>query len=108
MVPHKKGNLEDSDSDDYGQKKNPKKLPVGWDGKPIPYWLYKLHGLGEEISCEICGGSSYWGRKAFDDHFNQWRHSYGLKCLNIKNSDDFKGVTSIHEAVLLCQRLKTE
>jgi hypothetical protein len=18
----------------------------GWDGKPIPYWLYKLHGLG--------------------------------------------------------------
>ena len=20
--------------------------PVGWDGKPIPYWLYKLHGLG--------------------------------------------------------------
>jgi len=21
------------------------KGPVGWDGKPIPYWLYKLHGL---------------------------------------------------------------
>ena len=25
---------------------NPKNLPLGWDGKPIPYWLYKLHGLG--------------------------------------------------------------
>ena len=31
-----------------------------------------------------------------------------LKCLNIKNSDDYKGVTSIHEAVLLSQRLKEE
>jgi hypothetical protein len=25
---------------------NPLKLPLGWDGKPIPYWLYKLHGRG--------------------------------------------------------------
>lgn len=25
---------------------NPKNVPIGWDGKPIPYWLYKLHGLG--------------------------------------------------------------
>lgn len=22
---------------------------MGWDGKPIPYWLYKLHGLGQVI-----------------------------------------------------------
>lgn len=21
---------------------NPKNLPLGWDGKPIPYWLYKV------------------------------------------------------------------
>jgi len=35
----------DSDDDD-GLKYNPKNLPMGWDGKPIPYWLYKLHGLG--------------------------------------------------------------
>ncbi|THH26809.1 hypothetical protein EUX98_g7379 [Antrodiella citrinella] len=32
---------------------NPLKLPLGWDGKPIPYWLYKLHGLGVEYRCEI-------------------------------------------------------
>ena len=30
-------------------------LPLGWDGKPIPYWLYKLHGLSVEYKCEICG-----------------------------------------------------
>jgi len=30
---------------------NPKNLPLGWDGKPIPYWLYKLHGLGIEYKC---------------------------------------------------------
>ncbi|KAH9050813.1 splicing factor 3A, partial [Aphanomyces euteiches] len=28
---------------------NPLNLPLGWDGKPIPYWLYKLHGLGIEF-----------------------------------------------------------
>ena len=27
---------------------NPLNLPLGWDGKPIPYWLYKLHGLNIE------------------------------------------------------------
>ena len=48
---------------------NPKNLPLGWDGKPIPYWLYKLHGLGVEFVCEICGGMSYWGRRQFDRHF---------------------------------------
>ena len=25
---------------------NPLNLPLGWDGKPIPFWLYKLHGMG--------------------------------------------------------------
>lgn len=38
----------DTESDDEDQQiYNPLKLPMGWDGKPIPYWLYKLHGLGQ-------------------------------------------------------------
>jgi splicing factor 3A subunit 3 len=41
---------------------NPLKLPLGWDGKPIPYWLYKLHGLGVEYKCEICSDHVYMGR----------------------------------------------
>merc|ERR1719263_1896056 len=45
---------------------NPLNLPLGFDGKPIPFWLYKLHGLGQEYKCEICGNYSYWGRRAFD------------------------------------------
>jgi splicing factor 3A subunit 3 len=48
---------------------NPLKLPLGWDGKPIPFWLYKLHGLSIEYECEICGGFVYMGRKAFEKHF---------------------------------------
>ena len=48
---------------------NPLKLPLGWDGKPIPYWLYKLHGLGVSYSCEICGNYIYMGRRVFDKHF---------------------------------------
>lgn len=43
---------------------NPLKLPMGWDGKPIPYWLYKLHGLGVEYRCEICSDHVYMGRYA--------------------------------------------
>lgn len=48
---------------------NPLKLPLGWDGKPIPYWLYKLHGLGVEYRCEICSDYVYMGRKNFERHF---------------------------------------
>ena len=39
---------------------NPKNLPLGWNGKPIPYWLYKLHGINL-----ICGNFPYKGPKAF-------------------------------------------
>lgn len=45
---------------------NPLKLPLGWDGKPIPYWLYKLHGLGVEYRCEICSDHVYMGRYGSD------------------------------------------
>ncbi|XP_020597573.1 splicing factor SF3a60 homolog isoform X2 [Phalaenopsis equestris] len=72
----------DSESDDdERQIYNPLKLPMGWDGKPIPYWLYKLHGLGQEFKCEICGNHSYWGRRAFERHFKEWRHQHGMRCL---------------------------
>ena len=41
---------EDTESEDEEQQiYNPLKLPMGWDGKPIPYWLYKLHGLGQVL-----------------------------------------------------------
>jgi hypothetical protein len=65
----KRGLHSDSEDEDDKPKYNPKNLPMGWDGKPIPYWLYKWHGLGIEFKCEICGGASYWGRKAFERHF---------------------------------------
>lgn len=44
----------ESESDDEDQQiYNPLKLPMGWDGKPIPYWLYKLHGLGQVITIYV-------------------------------------------------------
>ena len=48
----------DADADDDEVLYNPLKLPLGWDGKPIPFWLYKLHGLNQEFKCEICGNVS--------------------------------------------------
>ncbi len=47
------GGGDEEEEDEYIY--NPLKLPLGWDGKPIPYWLYKLHGLNQEFKCEICG-----------------------------------------------------
>eukprot|EP00825_Cyclidium_porcatum_P042612 TRINITY_DN5871_c0_g1_i1.p1 TRINITY_DN5871_c0_g1~~TRINITY_DN5871_c0_g1_i1.p1 ORF type:complete len:149 (+),score=22.04 TRINITY_DN5871_c0_g1_i1:347-793(+) len=97
-----------SDSEDEELNYNPKNLPLGWDGKPIPYWLYKLHGLGIEYKCEICGNYSYWGRRSFERHFQEWRHSYGMKCLKIPNSIHFKDITSISDAITLNEKLKLE
>jgi SF3a60/Prp9 C-terminal len=44
----------DSESDEEEKTYNPLNLPMGWDGKPIPYWLYKLHGLGQVLFLCVC------------------------------------------------------
>jgi len=98
----------DQDDEEDDPVYNPKNLPLGWDGKPIPYWLYKLHGLGIEYKCEICGNYSYWGRRAFERHFQEWRHAYGMKCLRIPNTIHFKEITSINDALALHQKLLLE
>lgn len=89
---------QESDEDDEDKIYNPLKLPLGWDGKPIPYWLYKLHGLGVEYPCEICGNYVYMGRKAFDKHFQEWRHAHGMRCLGIPNTRHFHEITKIEDA----------
>ena len=91
--------ISDAESDDSEALYNPLKLPMGWDGKPIPYWLYKLHGLGVEYKCEICGNFVYMGRKAFEGHFSAFRHIYGLRCLGITNTRHFAEITSIQDAL---------
>ena len=84
---------------------NPKNLPLDWDGKvhththtqahthpsthththtqPIPYWLYKLHGLNLSYTCEICGNAIYKGPKNFQRHFSvsqQHTHTHTFTC----------------------------
>uniref|UniRef100_A0A8C3HZ34 Matrin-type domain-containing protein n=1 Tax=Chrysemys picta bellii TaxID=8478 RepID=A0A8C3HZ34_CHRPI len=87
---------------------NPKNLPLGWDGKPIPYWLYKLHGLNINYNCEICGNYTYRGPKAFQRHFAEWRHAHGMRCLGIPNTAHFANVTQIEDAVSLWAKLKQQ
>ncbi len=101
---------EDSDSDDDGEDKiyNPLKLPLQWDGKPIPFWLWKLHGLGVEFPCEICGNFVYFGRRAFDKHFGEARHVHGLRCLGITNTTLFREITGIEDALRLWEKLQQE
>ena len=98
----------DSDSDEEQPIYNPKKIPLGWDGKPIPFWLYKLHGLNHAFKCEICGDVTYYGPRNFQKHFSEWQHAEGMRALEIPNSKHFFGITRISEAKALWQRLKNE
>ncbi|EEQ28967.1 spliceosome-associated protein [Microsporum canis CBS 113480] len=99
----------DSESDSDDKVYNPLKLPLAWDGKPIPYWLYKLHGLGVEFPCEICGNFVYMGRRAFDKHFSEARHIYGLRCLGITQQTSlFREIVKIDEALRLWESLEKE
>lgn len=95
----------DSDEDDSEIIYNPKNLPLGWDGKPIPYWLYKLHGLNINYKCEICGNQNYRGPKAFQRHFSEWRHAHGMRCLGIPNTAHFANVTKIEDALALWNKI---
>jgi len=100
---------EEADEDDDDDiPYNPKNLPLGWDGKPIPYWLYKLHGLNISYACEICGNQTYKGPKAFQRHFAEWRHAHGMRCLGIPNTAHFANVTQIEDAMALWEKLKVQ
>ncbi len=107
FLPDVENDDQENENDEDGPIYNPLNLPLGWDGKPIPYWLYKLHGLGVEYKCEICGNQSYWGRRAFDKHFQEWRHAHGMKCLGIPNTKHFHDITLIEDAIALHNKLKS-
>lgn len=108
-APQDAADNEEGDEED-GEERiyNPLKLPLAWDGKPIPFWLYRLHGLGVEFPCEICGNFVYMGRRAFDKHFNEARHVYGLKCLGITNTALYRDITQIEEAMKLWDKIQRE
>ena len=61
-----------------------------------------MFGLGKEFKCEI---ASYWGRKSFEFHFQEWRHAYGMKCLGLPNTLQFKEVCIIEDALKLHNKI---
>lgn len=93
------GATDNDDDDDDDKIYNPLKLPLGWDGKPIPFWLYKLHGLGVEYKCEICSDFVYMGRKVFERHFQESRHAFGMRALGLPNTKHFHEITKIEDAI---------
>ena len=97
-----------SDDEEDTNNSNPLKLPLGWDGKPIPYWLYKLHGLSQEFKCEICGDYTYRGRREFERHFGDGRHQKGMRCLGIPNAyaKCFHEITRIADAQKLWKEIQ--
>jgi splicing factor 3A subunit 3 len=49
---------------------------------------------------------SYWGRRAFERHFKEWRHVNGMKALGIPNNKDFFEVTQIADAQALWRTIQ--
>jgi splicing factor 3A subunit 3 len=49
---------------------------------------------------------SYWGRRAFERHFKEWRHVNGMKALGIPNNKDFYEVTKIDDAMSLWKNIQ--
>lgn len=41
-------------------------------------------------------------------HFQEWRHTYGMKCLKIPNTIHFKDITTINDALALHEKLMRE
>lgn len=83
-------------------------LPLGPDGLPMPFWLYKLQGLDVTYPCEICANQIYKGRRVFEKHFVEPTHIYHLRCLGIDPSPTFKGITSIQEAQTLWKQVAAD
>ncbi|XP_021737308.1 splicing factor SF3a60 homolog [Chenopodium quinoa] len=94
------------EEDDKRNNNNPLKLPISSDGKPIPYWLYKLHSLHQEFNCEICGNYTYKGRRAFEKHFHEARHQHGMHWLGIPNTKSFHEITRIDDAKELWRQIQ--
>lgn len=62
--------------------------------------------FAQEFKCEICGNYSYWGRRAFEKHFKEWRHQNGMRALGIPNNKNFYEITKIEDAVALWENMK--
>lgn len=102
-------NLSSDESDgeeEGGVIYNPLNIPVDFDGKPIPYWLYKFRGLNRYFKCQICGGREYRGPMAFERHFSEWRHAHAMRTLGIPNTKDFMWITNITDAINLWGKIK--
>lgn len=82
-------NIKNDEIEDEEMLNNPLNLPIGLDGKPIPFWLWKLKGLSHIFQCEICDNEKFQGRSNFNKHFNNEKHREGLKKMGI-NVKDFK------------------
>jgi splicing factor 3A subunit 3 len=87
---------------------NPKDVPLGWDGKPMPYWLFKLHGLNHEFKCEVCGNATYKVPRAFERHFTDPQHVSGLRCLGVSYSKHYYMVTRISDVQRLRDKIIRE
>lgn len=101
------GSDDSSDDEDRGLFKD---LPLGVDGTPIPFWLYKLQGLHHNYECEVCGNVSYKGRLTFEKHFSSVKHQRGLKYLGVESSymNLFGNITKIEEVQNLWDTLRRQ
>jgi splicing factor 3A subunit 3 len=100
------GDDEDDDQDDE-KLYNPLNLPIGPDGRPMPFWLYKIKGLSHEFKCEICDNEVFRGRSAYNKHFKSSKHLDGLKKLGVVSDFiNFKDLSTTKEVLQLLETIQ--
>lgn len=98
----------DEEDDEFDEKLyNPLNLPIGPDGRPMPFWLYKIKGLTHEFKCEICDNETFRGRTNYNKHFKNVKHIEGLKRMGvIDDFKDFKYINTKKEVLELLDNIQ--
>jgi splicing factor 3A subunit 3 len=95
---------DDEDEEEFDEKLyNPLNLPIGPDGRPMPFWLWKLKGLGHEFHCDLCN-ERFQGRAAYEKHFRGSKHIDGLKKLGV--TQDFELFNDLNEKQAVLELLE--
>ena len=59
-------------------------------------------------SHRICYSSAEPRFQAFDRHFQEGKHTFGMRALGLPNTKHFHGITQIADALALAEKLKHE
>uniref|UniRef100_A0A0K8R5M6 Putative splicing factor 3a subunit 3 n=1 Tax=Ixodes ricinus TaxID=34613 RepID=A0A0K8R5M6_IXORI len=78
---------------------------MGWKAH-TPTGCISFMGWVRNSNARFVENHSYWGRRAYERHFKEFRHQHGMRCLGIPNTKNFNEITSIPDAKQLWEKIQ--